>query len=170
LLDSPAHRYELVDTAFTHCGVAVARGSDAAGRPTVTMVALLGRRPPQRDPDATRAAILGAATEVRTSRGLDALLESSHLNRVAARLAGAMRDNKKVDDALLGGPVAKVALEADASLSRVKPLLLKSDDPMLLLQNGVPGLLLDLDTTQAGVGIALEPADGVFYVVVLAGE
>lgn len=170
MLDSPAHRYELVDTSFTHCGVGVARGKDAAGRATVTMVALLGRRPPNRDPDATRATILGAANEARETRGLDALVESAHLNRVAARLANAMRDAKRVDDTLLGGPVAQVAIEADASLTKVKPLVARNDDPLLLLANGVPPMLMEIDTAQAGVGIALDVEAGTFYVVVLAGE
>lgn len=170
MLDSPAHRYELVDTSFTHCGVGVSRGKDAAGRPTVTMVALLGRRPPNRDPDATRATILGAANEARETRGLDALVESAHLNRVATRLAGAMRDAKRVDDTLLGGPVAQVAIEADASLTKVKPLVARNDDPLLLLASGVPPMLMEIDTAQAGVGIALDAEAGAFYVVVLAGE
>jgi uncharacterized protein YkwD len=170
LLDSPAHRYELVDTAFTHAGAAVARGRDAAGRETVTLVALLARRPPNRDADAVRAHILEAANETRKKRGLDALRESSHLNRIATRLAGAMKEHRRVDDALLGGPVASVALEADASLSRVKPLVARTDDPLLLLQNGVPPMLLEIDAAQAGVGIALEGDEGVFYVVLLAGE
>lgn len=170
MLDSPAHRYELVDTSFTHCGAAVARGKDAAGRPTVTMVALLGRRPPNRDPDSTRATILGAANETRETRGLEPLKESSHLNRVATRLAAAMRDARRVDDTLLGGPVAQVALEADASLTRVKPIVARNDDPLLLLASGVPVVLTDIDTAQAGVGIALDATDGSFYVVVLAGE
>jgi uncharacterized protein YkwD len=170
MLDSPAHRYELVDTSFTHCGVGVARGKDAAGRATVTMVALLGRRPPNRDPDTTRATILGAANEARETRGLDALVESAHLNRVAMRLAGAMRDARKLDDTLLGGPIAQVAIEADASLNKVKPLVARNDDPLLLLANGVPPMLLEMDTAQAGVGIALDADAGAFYVVVLAAE
>lgn len=170
MLDSPAHRYELVDTGFTHCGVGVARGKDAAGRATVTMVALLGRKPPNRDPDVTRATIIGAANEARETRGLDALLESSHLNRIATRLAGAMRDAKRVDDTLLGGPVAQVAIEADASLTKVKPLLARNDDPLLLLANGVPPMLMEIDVAQAGIGIALDAESGTFYVVILAGE
>jgi uncharacterized protein YkwD len=170
MLDSPAHRYELVDTSFTHVGVGVSRGRDAAGRATVSMVALLGRKPPNRDPDATRATILGAANEARATRGLDPLVESSHLNRVATRLAGAMRDAKRVDDTLLGGPVAQVAIEADASLTRVKPMVARNDDPLLLLASGVPPMLMELDTSQAGVGIALDADAGAFYVVILAGE
>jgi hypothetical protein len=34
----------------------------------------------------------------------------------------------------------------------------------------VPPMLMDLDTAQAGVGIALDAEAGAFYVVVLAGE
>jgi uncharacterized protein YkwD len=170
MLDSPAHRYELVDTAYTHCGVAVSRGVDGAGRPTVTMVALLARRPPNRNADDVRAQILEMTNQAREKRGLNPVVESSHLNRVATRLANAMRDQGKVDDSLLGGPVAKVALEADASLTKVKPLVARSDDPMLLVQNGPPALLMDIDVAQGGVGMAMEPTTGVFYVVILAGE
>lgn len=170
LLDSPAHRRELVDTAFTHCGVAVARGVDAAGRPTITLVALLARRPPVRAPDDVRAFLLEQANEARTKRGLDALVESAHLHRVAARLATAMSDAGRVDEALLGGPVGQLALEADASLTRVRPLVARVDDPLLLVDGTVPELLLGLDVAQLGVGLALHPREGVFYVAVLAGE
>ncbi|HEY4222332.1 MAG TPA: CAP domain-containing protein [Myxococcota bacterium] len=167
LLDSPAHRYVLVDTGYTHCGVAVARGADAAGRATVTMVALLARRPPSRSVDETRATFLETANDARDKRGLTALTESSSLDKTAQRLAGAMRDNRKIDENLLGESVAKVALESDASLNRVKPFVARSDDPLLLL---TPPLLMDLDATRFGLGLALDESDGVFYVVVLAGE
>lgn len=170
LLDSPAHRRELVDTAFTHCGVAVARGADAAGRSTITVVALLARRPPVRAPDDVRASILEAANEARGKRGLDALVESAHLHRVATRLATAMSDAGRVDESLLGGPVGQLALEADASLTRVRPLLARLDDPLLLVDGAVPPLLLELDVAQLGVGLALHPRQGVFYVALLAGE
>lgn len=170
LLDSPAHRRELVDTAFTHGGVAVARGVDAAGRPIVTMVALLARRPPTREPDEVRALILERANEARTKRGLDPLTESPHLHRLAARLAQAMSEAGRVDESLLGGPVGKMALESDASLSRVRPLVARLDDPLLLVDGTVPKLLLELDTSQVGVGMALHPTEGVFYVTLLAGE
>ncbi len=170
LLDSPAHRYVLVDTSFTHCGVAVARGVDAAGRATINLVALLARRPPKRDPEETRETILEAANDARDKRGLAALEDNIHLDKIATRLAGAMRDQKKVDETLLGGPVARVALEADASLARVKPLVARNNDPLLIMDNGVPPLLLDIDATKAGVGTAMDPDEGVFYVVVLAGE
>ncbi|MBI1948874.1 MAG: hypothetical protein HYS27_24520 [Deltaproteobacteria bacterium] len=170
LLDSPAHRRELVDAAFTHCGVAVARGADAAGRPTITMVALLARRPPARAPDDVRALILERANEERGKRGLDPLLESAHLHRLGARLATAMSEAGRVDETLLGGPVGKLALESDATLSRVRPLVARLDDPLLLVEGKLPELLLDLDTAQLGVGLALHPTEGVFYVVLLAGE
>ena len=81
-----------------------------------------------------------------------------------------MREQKKLDDTLLGGPVAHIAIEADGSLNRVQPLVAKSDDPLLLLAAGVPALLLNLDATQAGIGIALDANEGTFYVVILAGE
>lgn len=170
LLDSPAHRRELVDSAYTHCGVAVARGADAAGRPTITMVALLARRPPTRAPDDVRALIIERANEVRAQRGLDALVESTHLHRLGARLATAMSEAGRVDETLLGGPVGELALESDASLSRVRPLVARLDDPLLLVDGKVPELLLELDTAQLGVGLALHPTEGVFYLVLLAGE
>lgn len=170
LLDSPAHRRELVDTAFTHCGVAVARGQDAALRPTVTLVALLARRPPARQPDEVRALIVERANQARAARGLDPLDESAHLHRLAARLATAMSEAGRVDETLLGGPVGKLALEVDASLSRVRPLVARLDDPLLLVDGKVPELLLGLDTTELGVGMALHPTEGVFYVALLAGE
>ncbi|MCC7110264.1 MAG: hypothetical protein IT382_13310, partial [Deltaproteobacteria bacterium] len=108
--------------------------------------------------------------EARAARGLDPLDESAHLHRLAARLATAMREAGRVDESLLGGPVGKLALEADASLSRVRPLVARLDDPVLLVDGKVPELLLGLDTAQVGVGMALHPTEGVFYVALLAGE
>ena len=69
-------------------------------------------------------------------------------------------------DTMLGGPVGEVALEADASLTKVLPLIARIDDPLLL---GTFAPLLDIDTTALGVGLALQPEEGVFYVVILGG-
>ncbi|HEY1098001.1 MAG TPA: hypothetical protein VGF99_03695, partial [Myxococcota bacterium] len=66
----------------------------------------------------------------------------------------------------LGGPVGEVALEADASITKVFPLVARTDDPLLLSPFSP---LFDQDTTAMGMGLALQAADGVFYVVVLAG-
>jgi uncharacterized protein YkwD len=170
LLDSPAHRYELVDTGYTHVGVAVARGADAAGRPTVSLVALLARRAPSREVGVVRGQIADVVNAARDQRGLEALVPSAHLDRVAMRLAERMKETGKVDEALLGAPVGQVALEADASLSEVKPLIARLDDPLLLLQPHAPELLLDLDKKQLGFGMATDDKAGVFFVVVLAGE
>jgi hypothetical protein len=77
-----------------------------------------------------------------------------------------MMEVGRVDDTLLGGPVGEVALEADASITKVHPLVARIDDPMLL---GPFSPLLELDTTAMGASFALHPTEGVFYVVVLAG-
>jgi uncharacterized protein YkwD len=170
LLDSPAHRYVLVDTSYTHCGVAVARGKDAAGRATVNLIALLGRRLPQREVEETREDFLEAANESRDKRGLAALQDKPSLDKVAMRLAGAMRDLKRVDENLLGDPVANVALQTDASLTKVKPLVARTDDPMFLLNKGVPPMLMELDATHMGLGFAVDASEGAFYVVILAAQ
>ena len=166
LVDSPAHRHELVSMGVTHAGVSVVRGEDALHRPTVTMVALLGRRPPTRDPVLVQAKILEDVNRVRTSRGLYPLSISDSLDTAAKRLANRMMEVGRVDDTLLGGPVGEVALEADASITKVFPLVARTDDP-LLLSPFAP--LFDDDTTAMGMGLALQEAEGVFYVVVLAG-
>lgn len=170
LLDSPAHRHALVEPAFTHAGSAVVRGKDAATRPTLTLVTLVARRPPQRDLDAVRAHVLDLTNAAREQRGLHPLEENAHLHRVALRLANAMKEQRRVDDALLGAPVGQVALEEDGSFTRVQPLVARTDDPLLLVARGAPALLLGLDVTRVGLGLALEPQEGTFYVVVLAGE
>lgn len=170
LLDSPAHRYVLVDTGATHAGVAVARGTDAAGRGIVTVVALLGRRAPSRDVGVVRAQLLDVINATRDARGLDPIAPSAHLDRVATRLATRMQETGQVDEALLGAPVGQVALEADASLASVKPLVARLDDPLMLLQGSVPELLLELDMTQLGFGMALDATSGAFFVCLLVGE
>lgn len=166
LTDSPAHRYEMVSMGVTHMGVAVVRGQDALGRPTVTLVALLGRRPPIRDLVETSRKIVDDANNIRRSRGFEPLMVSDTLESAAHRLARRMMEMRKVDDTLLGGPIGEVALEADASLTKVLPLIARIDDPLLL---GTFAPLLDIDTTALGVGLALQPEEGVFYVVILGG-
>jgi uncharacterized protein YkwD len=166
LVDSPAHRYELVSLGVTHAGVAVARGIDGLGRPSVTLVGLLGRRPPDRDVNAFQQGLLEQSNTIRTGRGLAPLRRSDTLENTARRLATRMMEVGHVDDTLLGGPVGEVALEADASMTKVYPLVARVDDPNLL---GPFAPLLDLDTTSIGASFALQPQEGVFYVVILAG-
>jgi uncharacterized protein YkwD len=166
LVDSPAHRWELVALGVTHMGVAVVRGTDAVGREQKTLVTLLGRRPPVRDITAVQKKLLDDTNATRTKRGLDVLVVSDTLEEAAERLARRMMETGRLDDTLLGGPVGEVALEADASLTRVQPLVARIDDPLLL---GPFPALLDMDTTALGVGLALHPTEGVFYVCVLAG-
>src|SRR5689334_943962 len=133
------------------------------------MLALLGRKPLQRAPDYVRAAFLTTANESRDQQGVTALVERSRLNRVATRLAGAMPDADRVAVTLRGAPVAKIALEDDASMTKVKPYVARVNDPMTLLSE-MPAMLLDQDTAQAGVGVAVDEAAGDFYLVILAGE
>jgi uncharacterized protein YkwD len=166
LVDSPAHRYELVALGVTHMGVAVIRGADALGREHKTLVALLGRRPPPRDATTLQKKLLDDTNAARTRRGLDPVVISDTLESAATRLARRMMETSRVDDTLLGGPIGEVALEADASMTRVQPLVARIDDPLLL---GPFPALLDMDTTALGVGLALHPTEGVFYVCLLAG-
>ncbi len=170
LIDSPAHRYHLVDAGMTHGGVAVARGTDALGRPIVSLVAVLGRRPPSRDLAIVRAQLLERTSAVRTSRGLDPVTSSAHLDATAMRLAVRMMETDTIDETLLGGPIGDVALEADASLNRVRALIARTDDPQLLFAPDPPALLLEIDVDRLGIAVALSPQTGVFYVCVLAGE
>lgn len=166
LVDSPAHRWEMVSLGVTHMGVAVVRGTDNLGRTTITLVALLGRRPPSRDIVAVQKKFLTDANAVRVARGFDPLTVSDTLESAAQRLARRMMEVRRVDDTLLGGPIGEVALEADVSMTKVFPFIARIDDPHLLAPFQP---LLDIDTTQIGVGLALHPEDGVFYVVILAG-
>jgi len=166
LVDSPAHRWELVALGVTHMGIAVVRGQDALGREQKTLVALLGRRPPVREPAAVQRRLLDDTNATRTKRGLEPLVVSDTLEDAAVRLARRMMETGRVDDTLLGGPIGAVALEADASMTRVQPLVARIDDPLLL---GPFPALLDMDTTALGAGLALHPTEGVFYVCVLAG-
>jgi len=166
LVDSPAHRFELVSMGVTHVGVSVVRGTDPIGRPTVTLVGILGRRPPPRDVAEFQKRLFDEVNRLRTSRGFAPLTISDTLEGTAKRLATRMMEVGRVDDSLLGGPVGEVALEADASITKVYPLVARIDDPLLL---GPFRPLLDLDTTTMGASFALQPKEGVFYVVLLAG-
>ena len=170
LLQSPAHRAELVEQAYTHQGTSVVRGVDPAGRPTITLVILLARRPPERALDTVRTEVLTQANALRDKTGFGPLGESRHLQGLAQRLAERMRDAGSVDNTLLGGPIADVALEADASLERVTPFVGRLPDPLLLLSGAPLELLLPIDVKSMAVGMALSATDGMFYCVLLAAE
>ena len=167
LVDSPAHRYELVSLGVTHMGVQVARAKDALGRTTTTLEILLGRRPPVRTVEEVQANLVARTNTARTTRGFDALKVSDTLENAARRLANRMMETRTVDDTLLGGPVGQVALEADASMVKVTPLVARIDDPAQL---GAFAPLMDIDSRAMGMGIALHPEDGVYYVVLLVGQ
>ena len=167
LLDSPAHRYELVSPSLTHFGTAVARGADGAGRPLITVVALLARRTPKRDVQQTRAQLQARMNEARDERGLGPLSMSSALELLAQRLADRMADVGDVDEGLLGSPIAQLAVEDDASLTEVRSTVARLDDPLLL---AMPKPALELDMNALGLGVAVRPTEGAFYVCVLVGE
>lgn len=167
LIESPAHRYELVAPGVTHAGVAVARGADAAGRTVITLVAVLGRRPPLRDFASFEKALLQRTNAAREARGFEPVRVSVHLSDVAGRLARRMADLATVDDGVLGTPIEDVAMEADASIQRVHPFVARLDDPLPLAP--VP-TLLGIDVTKVGFGMQLHPTDGEFYIAILAGD
>ncbi len=166
LTDSPAHRFELVSPGITHMGVAVVRGSDSLGRPTVTMVVLLARRPPNLDIPALKKKVVDDANAVRAQRGFSPLRVSDTLVSASDRLSRRMMEVRQVDATLLGGPIGSVALEADASMTKVIPFIARTDDPTSLAPFAA---LTEIDTTDVGVGLALHPEDGAYYVVFLAG-
>ncbi len=166
LLQSPAHRFELVDGTVTHMGVAVVRGLDGAGRPMVALDVVLVRKPVLRDPRIVEETILNGIDEVRVARGLDALKKTTRLDRLAQRLVENMASRGVVDEAGLGEPVANVALQEDASLTEVRPVLARLDDPLHL---EVPLGALEIDMSSVGFGIAQSDRDHLWYVVLLLG-
>jgi uncharacterized protein YkwD len=167
LLDSPAHRFALVDAGLTHQGTAVARGKDAVGRDTITLVSVLGRKPPRRDLDDVRGKLLDDVNAKRDGRGFASLAPSATLNSLSERLARRMAVTHTVDDTGLGEPIAELALQGDASLTRVRTIVARLEDPLAL---GLPALMMEEDASRVGFAFTLDDSDGAFAVVLLVGE
>jgi uncharacterized protein YkwD len=165
LLDSPGHRYELLSTTSTHAGVAMARGTDAAGRNMVSLVMLFGRRAPTTDPNKAIEEWSTRVNAERTGAGLMPLQSDDHLNRMARRLARASAQSQQLRDDLLGGPIAQLTIDDEPAFTKVVPVLVRTDAPTTIVP---PLAAQDADANRLGMAVEAQ-ADGMLVVVVLIG-
>lgn len=156
LLESPAHRYELVRTKATHMGAAVRRGEDALGRPLVSVVVLLAKKLKARPAQELEAELLGKLNLARHHLGRGPLAQRASLARVAQRLAKAMAEASALDERALGAPAAELALGEDPALDGVRVVVARLDDPLRLAP---PAAALDEETEAAGIGLARGAAE-----------
>lgn len=166
LLDSPAHRYELVGTRASHLGAAVVRGVDGLGRPLVTVVALLARRILVRPVDDVRTELLGRLNLARDVTGAKPLRRDKRLDEVATRLAEAMAKEGSLDEAALGRPATELALSAHRGLEGARVVVARVDDPLRLSPSRAT---LDGDATVLGIGLVPPDVAGQWYVALLVG-
>jgi uncharacterized protein YkwD len=164
LLDSPAHRYELVFPSASHLGAAVVRGKDALERPLVTLVLLAARRINVRPPAQVRVELTGRFNLARDVTGHGALQSDSSLTKLAQAHAESMASAGALDDALNGSPVTQRALESDARLEAVRLVKARADDPLRIAPSGAT---LDGDATLIGVGLVPPQVAGQWYVSIL---
>jgi uncharacterized protein YkwD len=165
LLDSPGHRYELLSSSSTHAGVGVVRGQDAIGRPTVSLVVVLGRRAPTADPMVAQQAWVERLNDDRQGRGLGVLAADEVLQRMARRLARACASSQTLSEQALGGPIAQMTLTEEPSFTKVVPLLVRTDDPSMMpfIEDAY-----DIDANTIGSAV-VQQDDGMLVAVVLIG-
>lgn len=166
LLDSPAHRYELVSTRASSHGAAVVRGEDGLGRPLVSVVVLLARRILVRPAEDVRTELLGRLNLARNVSGSSPLKRDKALDKVANDLAAAMAKNGTLDESALGRPITELALQAHGGLEEVRVVVARVDDPLRLSPSGAT---LDGAATVLGVGLVSPEVAGQWYVALLVG-
>ncbi len=166
LLDSPAHRYELVGSRASHLGAAVVRGQDGLGRPLVTVVMLLARRIQMRPVSEVRTELLGRLNLARDVTGSRPLKRDAALEKVASALAEAMAKRGELDESALGGPASELALNAHSGLEEARVVVARVDDPLRLSPSGAT---LDGAATVIGVGLVSPEVAGQWYVALVVG-
>lgn len=166
LLDSPAHRYELVYEKASHAGVAVTRGQDGMGRVLITVVILTARRVSSRPPAQLRTELLGKLNLARDLSGRKPLQLAPQLTASAQRHAQAMAQTQTLTDNLDGAPVTQSALDADAGLEVVRVVKAVLDDPLRLAPSSAT---LDADATTIGIGLVPPGAADQWHVSILIG-
>jgi uncharacterized protein YkwD len=166
LLDSPAHRFELVDGEMTHMGVGITRNQDALGRNLLSLVVLLSRSVSGRDAADLRVDVRAKLNLARARNGNQTLSVDEGLATLAASQAAAMVASERVDDVLLGEPVTRLALEGN-NFEEVRVVLAQLDDPLRL---GISDAVMEPAATHLGVGLAQPKAGGLWMVCVLVAR
>ncbi|MFZ9887561.1 MAG: CAP domain-containing protein [Myxococcota bacterium] len=167
LLESPAHRYELVNPRASHLGVAVQRGTDGLGRKLVSVVALVARRILVRPAREVATELLGRLNLARDVVNHRPLRRDEALDRLAQELAEAMATAGTLDENLLGEPVTVKALEWRPGLADARVVVARVDDPLRLAPSGAT---LDGDAHVLGIGLVSPEVAGQWYVAVLVGS
>ena len=163
LLDSPAHRYELVKPEMTHLGVGIIRDTDTLGRPLVSLVMLMTRSISQRDAGDIRTDIRAKVNLTRSRSGLGTLKRDSALSELAQRQASAMAEQGRAEDGVLGRAASEIALE-QTEFEEVRVVMAQLDEPLRL---EIPSTLRRASQTAFGVGAAQAPQTGLWMICIL---
>lgn len=172
LIQSPAHRYELVEPKNTHMGVAVQRAPDAAGRSLLSLVVIVARKSSERSRAELSTELVGRFNLARNRAGSTPLRESKALAALAVAHAEAMATKGNLDEMTAGDdgeptPVAAVAQMRVKGLADVRAVLAKVSDPLRLAPSAAT---LAPEMRSIGVGLFPQGVDGQWYVCVLVGE
>lgn len=166
LLDSPAHRFELVHPKASHLGAAVVQGQDGLGRKLVSVVLLLARRVSSRPPAQLSTELLGKLNLARDLNGRKELAWSEELAGFAERHAQAMARARALTDTLEGDNVTARALDSSATLAAVRVVKAVLDDPLRLAPSRAT---LDADANVIGIGLVPPGENEQWYVSILVG-
>lgn len=172
LIQSPAHRYELVEPYNTHMGVAVQRAPDAAGRSLLSLVVVVVKKSSERSRAELSTELIGRFNLARNQAGSKPLRESKPLAALAAAHAEAMAKGGNLDEMTRNDdgetlPVAAFAQQRVPKLADVRAVMAKVSDPLRLAPSSAT---LAPEMRTIGVGLYPQGVDGQWYVCVLVGE
>lgn len=164
LLESPAHRYELVHPGRTHLGAFVAKGEDARGRPLISVVVLVAERPSLRPEAELRAELFARINLARHARGLMPLRSAVDLAQAAGRMAHSLAGRATIARETAEAVGSRHLAEVGLLRSDVGWVVARLDDPLRL----VPPPVTLGEATVAAIGLA--PGTGGWYLCVLVAE
>jgi hypothetical protein len=175
LLQSPAHRFELVEPSNSHMGASVRRAPDRAGRPLITLVVVVAKRTNQRKQAELATELAGRFNLARNAAGVPPLKTDANLTSLATAHARTMAERGTLDEATVDAtsaarasiPIAVLAQRDVPNLEDVRVVLARLSDPLRLAPSSAT---LGGDMRRIGIGLWPQGVDGQWYVCVLVGE
>lgn len=164
LLQSPAHRFELVRSGSTHVGAAVVRGTDSLDRPLLSVVILLAQKIKSRANQEWRAEIYGRLNLARHARGLGPLRAHPELRQIAQQFTHELAHRGALDREDTFEEVEDEVMARLPTLSQIRVVVARMDNPLRLAP---PAAALGPQANVAGLGVA-EGAGGVYLGLIVA--
>jgi uncharacterized protein YkwD len=165
LLQSPAHRYELVEPHLTHTGGSVARGVDALGNDQVSVVLLVARRINPRPAKILGPLLRDGLNLARIQKKRPGLKGDPVLDALAHEAAERMAAQGRLD-AVDDVELSNALVERSENVSWVRVVVARLDDPLRL---GPSDATLDARARWMGLGLVRSTVDGPWYVCVVSG-